>query len=141
MALITRGARAEAPVPMPVAPPVAKGTKVREPARDRMMLLGYPLSRPTFRGRRLISFLVLFAFLFSGGIIPLYLVVQDLGLINTRLSQIVPGALSLFSVILAKSFFRTTILDTLIDAAEIVPSSWWGASPSWSSTPSPRSTS
>jgi putative aldouronate transport system permease protein len=83
------------------------------------VLLGYPLSRPTFRGRRLISFLVLFAFLFSGGIIPLYLVVQDLGMINSRLSQIIPGALSLFSVILAKSFFQTTIPDALIEAAEI----------------------
>ncbi len=83
------------------------------------VLLGYPLSRPTFRGRRFISFLVLFAFLFSGGIIPLYLVVQDLGMINSRLSQIIPGALSLFSVILAKSFFQTTIPDALIEAAEI----------------------
>ena len=46
------------------------------------VLLGYPLSRPTFRGRRLLSFLVLFAFLFNGGIVPLYLVVQDLGMIN-----------------------------------------------------------
>jgi putative aldouronate transport system permease protein len=83
------------------------------------VMLGYPLSRPTFRGRRLLSFLVLFAFLFSGGIVPLYLVVQDLGMINSRLSQIVPGALSLFSVILAKSFFQTTIPDSLIEAAEI----------------------
>lgn len=83
------------------------------------VLLGWPLSRPTFRGRRVITLLVLFAFLFSGGIVPLYLVVQDLGLLNTRLSQILPGALSLFSIILAKSFFQQTVPESLIEAAEI----------------------
>lgn len=83
------------------------------------VMLGYPLSRKTFRGRRFLSLAVLFAFLFSGGIIPLYLVVQQLGMINTRWSQIVPGALSLFSVILARSFFQTTIPDSLVEAAEI----------------------
>jgi ABC-type glycerol-3-phosphate transport system permease component len=83
------------------------------------VMLGWPLSRNTFWGRRFLSFAVLFAFLVSGGIVPLYLVVQELGMINTRWSQIVPSALSVFSVILARSFFRTTIPDALVEAAEI----------------------
>ena len=51
------------------------------------VMLGWPLSRTTFWGRRFLSFAVLFAFLFSGGIVPLYLVVEQLGMINTRWSQ------------------------------------------------------
>ena len=83
------------------------------------VMLGWPLSRTTFWGRRFLSFAVLFAFLFSGGIVPLYLVVEQLGMINTRWSQILPSALSLFSVILARSFFRSTIPEALVEAAEL----------------------
>lgn len=83
------------------------------------VMLGWPLSRSTFWGRRFLSFAVLFAFLFSGGIVPLYLVVQQLGMINTRWSQILPSALSLFSVLLARSFFRFTIPEPLVEAAQI----------------------
>lgn len=81
------------------------------------VLFGYPLSRKEFDGKRVFTFLLLFAFLFNGGIIPLYLVVRDLGMLNTRWAMIIPGALSIFSVILAKTFFQTTVPEELIEAA------------------------
>jgi putative aldouronate transport system permease protein len=83
------------------------------------VLAGWPLSRPQLVGKRLVVWLLIVAFLFSGGIIPLYLVVKDLGMLNTRLAMIVPPALSIFSVILARSFFRSTVPDDLVEAAEI----------------------
>ncbi|HLI14654.1 MAG TPA: carbohydrate ABC transporter permease [Acidimicrobiales bacterium] len=83
------------------------------------VMLGYPLSRPGFVGKRLITFLLLFAFLFSGGIIPLFLLVKSLGMINTRWSMILPTALSIFSVIIARSFFVSSVPDALVEAAEV----------------------
>jgi len=83
------------------------------------VLAGWPLSRPHLVGKRLVVWLLLFAFLFSGGIIPLYLVVKDLGMLNTRLAMIVPPALSIFSVILARSFFRSTVPEELVEAAQV----------------------
>ena len=83
------------------------------------IMMGYPLSRADLWGKRFFIFALLFAFLFNGGIIPLYLVVHALGMLNTRLSMIIPGALSIFSVFLARSFFQSTIPDELIQAAEV----------------------
>lgn len=83
------------------------------------VMFGYPLSRPDLYGKRFFVWALLIAFLFSGGVIPTYLVVKALGMLNTRMSQIVPGALSIFSVILARSFFQTTIPEELVEAAEV----------------------
>lgn len=83
------------------------------------VLFGYPLSRRVFPGKTIFVSLLLFALLFNGGIIPLYVLVRDLGMLDTRLSMIVPGALSIFSIFLAKTFFQTTIPNELIEAAEI----------------------
>ena len=55
------------------------------------MLAGYPLSRPDLVGRRPIMFLLLIPTLFSAGIIPTYIIVQRLGLLNTRWAIILPG--------------------------------------------------
>lgn len=65
----------------------------------------FGLSRKRLRGRRVILFLVMFTILFNSGIIPLYLVVRDLGLINSIWSLIVPVLSSGWYVILMKSFF------------------------------------
>lgn len=83
------------------------------------VLFGYPLSRKIFPGKKILISLLLFALLFNGGIIPLYILVQRLGMLDTRLSMIVPGALSIFSVFLAKTFFQTTIPNELLEAAEV----------------------
>jgi putative aldouronate transport system permease protein len=83
------------------------------------IMMAYPLSRRDFVGRRLWLFVLLFALMFNGGLVPFYLVVQDLGMINTVWSMIIPSALNIFAVFVAKTFFQNTIPDELYDAARI----------------------
>jgi putative aldouronate transport system permease protein len=81
--------------------------------------MAYPLSRRDFYGRKIWVWLLLLALMFNGGLIPFYLVVKTLGMINTVWSQMVPGALNVFLVILAKTFFQQTISTELYEVAEI----------------------
>jgi putative aldouronate transport system permease protein len=83
------------------------------------ILMAYPLSRKTFVGRKVIVSLLLFAMIFSGGLIPFYLVVRSLGLLNTMWAVIVPSALNIFSILVAKTFFQSTIPNELYEAAQI----------------------
>jgi putative aldouronate transport system permease protein len=83
------------------------------------LLAAYPLSRPDLRGRGWIMFFFFFTTLFSGGLVPTYLVVRDLGLLNTRWALILPSALSVWNVIITRTYFQTTIPGELLDAARI----------------------
>lgn len=83
------------------------------------ILAGYPLSRRDLYGRQWIMFLFVFTTLFSGGLIPTYLVVQDVGLLNTRWALIVPTALVVFNVIITRTYFLMTIPHELLEAAQI----------------------
>ncbi|MGM0879935.1 MAG: carbohydrate ABC transporter permease [Bacillota bacterium] len=83
------------------------------------IMMAYPLSRKTFYGRNLLMFLLTFTMLFSGGLIPVYLVIRDLHLLDTRWAMIIPQALSVFQIIIARTFFQNTIPDELAEAAEI----------------------
>jgi ABC-type glycerol-3-phosphate transport system permease component len=81
--------------------------------------IAYPLSRRTFFGRNVIMSGLIFTMLFSGGLIPTYLVVQNLGLLNTRWAMVIPSAIGVWQVIIARTFFRSTIPDELYEAATI----------------------
>lgn len=81
--------------------------------------IAYPLSRRDLWGRRGITLFVVFTMLFAGGIIPTYLVVQNLGMLDTRLALILPQAIGVWQVIIAMSFFRTSIPDELYEAAQL----------------------
>ncbi|MEU4197984.1 carbohydrate ABC transporter permease [Kribbella sp. NPDC026611] len=81
--------------------------------------IAYPLSRRTFFGRNAIMSVLIFTMLFSGGLIPTYLVVQDLGMLNTRWAMVIPSAIGVWQVIIARTFFRSTIPDELYEAATI----------------------
>jgi putative aldouronate transport system permease protein len=72
-----------------------------------IVLMAYPLSKSKsdFRGRNIYMFLLIFAMLFNGGMIPTYLVVKDLELLNKIWALILPGAVPIFSVILVMNFF------------------------------------
>ncbi|MFD0869884.1 carbohydrate ABC transporter permease [Paenibacillus residui] len=70
------------------------------------MLTAYPLSRRALPHRNLFLFLVVFTMLFSGGIIPTYLVVKSTGLLDTVWALIIPSAISSFNVLIMKSFFE-----------------------------------
>jgi putative aldouronate transport system permease protein len=81
--------------------------------------IAYPMSRKTFVGRNVVMSLVLFTMLFTGGLIPTYLVVQELGMLDTRWALIIPQAIGVWQVIIARTYFRTAIPDELSDAAQL----------------------
>ena len=69
-------------------------------------LFAYPLSKVELRGRRIILSLVVFTMVFSAGLIPTYLVVKNLGLLDTYWALILPLAINPFSLIIMKNFFQ-----------------------------------
>jgi putative aldouronate transport system permease protein len=68
--------------------------------------MAYSLSRKDLMGRNFVMNLVIFSMLFSGGMIPGYLVVKELGLLNSYAAVILPGAISAFNLIVIKNFFQ-----------------------------------
>jgi putative aldouronate transport system permease protein len=81
---------------------------------------GYALSRPErLKGSRAFTFFFTFTMLFSGGLIPLYLLLKSLGMINTVWALTLPYAATVFHIIITRTFFQTGIPDSLYDAAEI----------------------
>lgn len=79
----------------------------------------YALSRPGVKGKLLIMWYILFTMLFNGGMIPTYLVVRNLGLLDTIWAIVIPGALGAWSVLVAHTFFQQNVPDQLVDAAKI----------------------
>ena len=66
----------------------------------------YPLSKPDFRGRRVILLLYVFSMLFYGGTVPIYVFMQSLGLLNTLWAIIVPFIISQYNMLVMKTFFE-----------------------------------
>jgi putative aldouronate transport system permease protein len=83
------------------------------------VFVAYPLSRRDLYGSNVLMFLITFTLIFSGGLIPTYLVVKDLGMIDTRWALLIPQAVAAFQVIIARTFFRSAIPDELVEAAEL----------------------
>ncbi len=81
--------------------------------------IAYPLSRQNLFGRKVLTGAVVFTMLFSGGVIPMYLVVQSLGLLDTRWSMLLPNAIGVWQVIIAMVFFRSSIPDEVYEAAQL----------------------
>jgi len=81
--------------------------------------IAYPLSRKDLWGRGFISVVIVFTMLFAGGIIPTYLVVRSLGLLNNPLAMILPQACGVWQVIIAMTFFRNSIPADLYEAAQL----------------------
>ncbi|GFZ32104.1 sugar ABC transporter permease [Clostridium zeae] len=79
----------------------------------------YPLSRKDFFGRRFFMIVVLITMFFNGGMIPTYLVVRKLGMINTIWAMVLPNAVTAFNIIIARTFFNMTIPEELREAASI----------------------
>lgn len=79
----------------------------------------FVLSRRTFALRGVLNWMVLFTMFFSGGMIPTYLLVKDLKLLNTVWSLVLPGAISTWNLIITRTFLATSIPDELQDAAQI----------------------
>lgn len=79
----------------------------------------YVLSRTDFIGRNVIMALIIFTMFFSGGLIPTYLLVRDLGIINTVWAMLLPQAATAWNIIVATAFFRLNVPKELQDAADI----------------------
>lgn len=82
--------------------------------------MGYALSRPRYKLRNPLSFFIMIPMLFSGGMIPSYMVVsQFLGLKNTLWALILPAAVSSFNIIIFRTNFQTNVPGEIIESAEI----------------------
>ena len=82
-------------------------------------ITAYPLSRRDFKARRPITLLFTFTMLFSGGLIPTYLLVSSLGLVNTMWALLLPGAISAWNMLIMKNFFQSSIPLELYESARI----------------------
>ena len=83
------------------------------------MTCAYGLSRRGMRGRRFFTMLFTFTMIFSGGMIPNYLLMKDLRLLNTVWCMLLPGAISAYNLIVAKTFIENSIPGDLLEAARI----------------------
>lgn len=83
------------------------------------LFAAYPLSRKDFFGRNFIMKVFVFTILFSGGLIPTYLVVKDLGMLNTRWALLIPNAMVVYNVIVTRTFFMVTIPNELLEASQL----------------------
>jgi putative aldouronate transport system permease protein len=79
----------------------------------------YPLSRKDFYGRNFFMIVFLITMFFGGGLIPTYLLVRNLRMTNTIWAMVIPGAVSVWNLIIARTFFQTSIPDELREAASI----------------------
>ena len=83
------------------------------------MLAAYPLSRKDLVGRDKLMLFFTFTMFFNGGIITHYILVSKLGLIDTRWSMLLPGAMSIHNMIIARTFLQNSIPNELLEAAEL----------------------
>ncbi|MFC4698248.1 carbohydrate ABC transporter permease [Enterococcus aquimarinus] len=87
--------------------------------------MAYALSRKYLHGRSFFNFLVVFTMLFSGGMIPSFILVKNLGLIDTLWALILPSAVSAYNMIIMRNFFQG-IPDSLEESAKMDGCSDWG---------------
>lgn len=83
------------------------------------IMAAYPLSRKDLIGKNVFMFLFVFTMLFNGGLIPTYLLIKDLGMLDTRWAVILPSALSVWNMIITRTYFMMNIPDELLEAAKI----------------------
>lgn len=83
------------------------------------ILAAYPLSRKLLKGRKVILFLFMFTMFFYGGLVPTYIVVKNLNMIDSIWAVIIPNCLSIYNMIIARTYFNDQIPVELYEAAEI----------------------
>ena len=83
------------------------------------MVCAYPLARKNLWGRNVISFMFSFTMLFGGGMIPGYILIKSLGMLNTPWVMLIPGIMSVYNVIVARTFIQNNIPNELLEASQI----------------------
>ena len=84
-----------------------------------VMIAAYPLSRSDLKGRNVVMVLFTFTMFFGGGMIPFYILLTQLHMIGTFWVMVVPGALSVYNMIIARTFIQSSIPGELFEAASI----------------------
>lgn len=83
------------------------------------ILAGYATSRDDLPFRRVITFFFLIPTLVAAGIVPTYIVIKQLGLLDTRWAVILPGAMSVFNVIITRTFYQINVPTEMLEAAKV----------------------
>lgn len=83
------------------------------------LITAYTLSRRELPGRTGISFFMAFTMWFGGGIIPFFLLIRDLGLLNSRWSLLITGLMSVWNVVVCRTYITSTVPDEMFEAASI----------------------
>jgi len=83
------------------------------------LMCAYPLARKNLRGRGIIMFICSFTMMFSGGMVPSYILVRELGIMNTTLAMVLPGAMSVYNMIVCRTFIESNIPGEMLEAAQI----------------------
>ena len=90
------------------------------------ILAAYPLTKKGLKGRTFFAFLYMFTMYFGGGLIPDYLLMNDLKMLNTVWCLILPLSFSAYYIIILRSFMQSSIPDSLEEAAFLDGASYWG---------------
>lgn len=83
------------------------------------MMFAYPMSRKNFSGKKFLTFYILITMYFSGGLVPTFLVVKNMGLYDNWLIMIIMGMVNVYNVIVARTFLQSNIPEELYEAASI----------------------
>jgi ABC-type glycerol-3-phosphate transport system permease component len=83
------------------------------------VIAAYPLSRKDLKLRKPILMMFTFTILFSGGLIPTYLLIRNLGLYNSLWALMIPNAMSMFNFMVTRTFFSKNIPDELLESAKL----------------------
>lgn len=83
------------------------------------VMAAYPMSRKDLYGKNVFMMLFMFTTMFTGGLIPNYLLVKQLGMLDSIWAMIIPGAITVWNVIIARTYFQMSIPDELLEAAQL----------------------
>ena len=83
------------------------------------LICAYPLSRKDLPHKLFFTTLFTFTMMFSGGLIPTYLIIRDLHMLNSIWAMVIPGAMSAYQMIVTRTFFQSTLPQELIEATQV----------------------
>lgn len=89
------------------------------------VMAAYPLSQKSFYGRNVITAIMVFTMFFSGGLVPAYMLVKQLGMLNSMWALVIPSAVSVWNIVIMRTFFQTSIPGEIQEAASIDGCSDW----------------
>ena len=84
-----------------------------------VMIAAYPLARRGLPHKKVFMLFFSFTMLFNGGMIPSYLLVRDLGIMNTIWAMLIPGAFSAYNMVVARTFIQNSIPESLLEATQV----------------------